>query len=224
MSFASPTRERILLAAEHLFARHGYGATSLRAIMSDAEVNTGSVHYHFRTKLSLLEALFGMRVSGMNAERYALLAKCEPEDPQEAPELDAVLTAFFAPALRFARSAAGADFNRLSALCSVDPDPHVRTIVFAAYDEVAKIFVTLLRRATPWLGDTDFHWRLECMFGSMMYLRADNGRVGVLLGKSEVRRPVDVVLDQLVTFTAAGFRARSASAPTACTRPSPRPK
>lgn len=203
----TPTRERILLAAERLFARQGYGGTSLRAIMGEAAVNTGSVHYHFRTKQSLLEALFAMRVTQMNAQRHALLAQCEPQDPCAAPELEAVLRAFFAPALRFARSAAGADFNRVSALCSVDPDPEVRGIVFAAYDDVARRFTALLRRATPWLADTDFHWRLECMFGSMMYLRADNGRVSYLLGRGEARRSVEVVLDQLVTFTAAGFRA-----------------
>lgn len=201
------TRERILLAAERLFAHGGYAGTSLRSIMSEAEVNTGSVHYHFRTKHSLLEALFAMRLAEMNAQRHVLLDACEPASPKEIPELEAVLRAFFAPAMRFARSAEGADFNRVSALCSVDPDPEVRKIVFAAYDDVARRFTTLLRRALPALPEAVFHLRLECMFGSMMYLRADNGRVSYLLGSGRASPSVDTVLDQLVSFTAAGFRA-----------------
>jgi AcrR family transcriptional regulator len=204
-----PTRERILLASERLFARNGYAGTSLRSIMSEAGVDTGSIHYHFRTKQSLLKALLSMRLAEMNAQRHVLLDGCEPTAPNEIPDLEALLHAFFAPAMRFARSAKGADFNRVSALCSVDPDPEVRKIVFAAYDEVARRFTSLLRRALPALTETEFHLRLECMFGSMMYLRADNGRVSYLLGKGQDSPSVEAVLDQLVWFTAAGFRAGS---------------
>lgn len=201
------TRERMLLAAEELFAAHGYGGTSLRAIMARANVNTGSVHYHFRTKENLLEALFAMRVEGMNAERRALLAACEPQDGKDIPDLHAVLRAFLGPAIRFARSPAGTNFNKVSALCSVDPNENVRRIAFAAYDEVARRFTGLLRRACPWLDDHEFFWRLNCMFGSMMYVRTNNGRVAQLLPGSPSDKTVDVALEQLVAFAEGGLLA-----------------
>lgn len=115
--------------------------------------------------------------------------------------------AFIAPALRAAHSEGEADFNRVTALCSVDPDQAVREVVFAAYDEAAKRFAALLRQALPQLSQHDFQWRLECMYGAMMYIRSDNGRVSRMLGGGHRADPVEHVIDELVAFTAAGFRA-----------------
>jgi len=44
------TRERILKAAERLFAERGYEATSVRAIVAKARVNQAAVNYHFAGK------------------------------------------------------------------------------------------------------------------------------------------------------------------------------
>jgi AcrR family transcriptional regulator len=73
------TRERILRAAERLFAEHGYSGVSLRTIMAEAGANTASVHYYFRGKEGLLRALFDMRTGPMNAERVRLLDVCQNE-------------------------------------------------------------------------------------------------------------------------------------------------
>ena len=44
------TRERILSAAERLFAERGYEATSIRAIVGKARVNQAAINYHFAGK------------------------------------------------------------------------------------------------------------------------------------------------------------------------------
>ena len=41
------TKEKILNAAEKLFAEHGIEAVSLRSIISEADVNLAAIHYHF---------------------------------------------------------------------------------------------------------------------------------------------------------------------------------
>ncbi|MDR0224838.1 MAG: TetR family transcriptional regulator [Burkholderiaceae bacterium] len=207
-------RERLLQAAERLFARHGYAGTSLRAVMAQAGVDTGAIHYHFRNKLGLLKALFEQRVTPVNVQRHALLEALEQQSPP-AP-LEDILRAFIAPALRAAYSEGEADFNRVTALCSVDPEQEVREVVFAAYDAAARRFADLLRQALPGLSAHDFQWRLECMYGAMMYIRSDNGRVSRMLGGGHRSNPVEHVIDELVAFTAAGFRAagyRAAGSP-----------
>lgn len=50
-------RERILDAAEHLFCAHGFDATPTSRIAERAGVPKGLVHYYFRRKPDLLEAL-----------------------------------------------------------------------------------------------------------------------------------------------------------------------
>jgi TetR/AcrR family transcriptional regulator, regulator of cefoperazone and chloramphenicol sensitivity len=44
------TRERIMKAAERLFAESGYDGTSVRAIVAKAKVNQAAINYHFEGK------------------------------------------------------------------------------------------------------------------------------------------------------------------------------
>jgi AcrR family transcriptional regulator len=44
------TRDRIIKAAERLFAEHGYEGTSIRAIVAKARVNQAAINYHFDGK------------------------------------------------------------------------------------------------------------------------------------------------------------------------------
>ncbi len=55
------TRQRILDAAQHLFAKHGYDATSTKAIAQLAEVPAGLIFYYFPTKKAVLENLLEER-------------------------------------------------------------------------------------------------------------------------------------------------------------------
>ena len=198
-------RQRMLYAAEKLFAQHGYAGTSLRAVMAEADVDTGAIHYHFKNKLGLLKALFEERVQLVNAQREALLAQLEQRHANEPPSIEEVLRAFIAPALRTAYGSDESSFNRVAALCSVDPLKEVREVVFKAYDKTALRFALLLRRVTPHLSETEFQWRLECMYGAMMYIRSDNGRVSHMLNDKHRSDPVEKVIEQLIAFTAAGF-------------------
>ena len=52
---ATDIRQEIQDAAEILFARKGYAATSLREIADQVGVNPAMVHYYFGTKLALLQ-------------------------------------------------------------------------------------------------------------------------------------------------------------------------
>jgi AcrR family transcriptional regulator len=52
------TAAKILDAAEHAFAEHGYAGTSTRAIARRAGVPFGALHYHWGSKKQLWEAVF----------------------------------------------------------------------------------------------------------------------------------------------------------------------
>jgi AcrR family transcriptional regulator len=58
---AEETRERILDAAQHLFAVHGFDATATKTIAQRAEVPNSLVFYYFPTKKALLENLINER-------------------------------------------------------------------------------------------------------------------------------------------------------------------
>lgn len=53
------TRARILDVARRAFAEFGYGATSNRIIAQSAGVTTGSIYYHFESKVDLYREVYG---------------------------------------------------------------------------------------------------------------------------------------------------------------------
>ena len=67
MSRSKDTRERILQAAERLFAEHGFDATSVDRVARAAEVNKALVYYYFKSKDALLAALFDEVLAEMRA-------------------------------------------------------------------------------------------------------------------------------------------------------------
>lgn len=199
------TRDRILAEAERLFAEQGYNGVSLRTITAAAEANMAAVHYYFGTKPALLQAIFETRARPLSEERERGLAQAIAAAPNGVPPVRAVLAAFVGPGIRLGATPAGAVFNRLSAICSVDPDPDVKRIVFAVHDSAAQPFVQALRSACPALEAEAFFVRVQCVFGSMMYIRADNGRVDRLLTEQARPSEPDKVLEHLLDFLAAGF-------------------
>lgn len=59
----TPARDRIMAAALDLFATHGFGSTSVKAVAARAGVSPGLIYVYFASKDDLLEAVFeeGMR-------------------------------------------------------------------------------------------------------------------------------------------------------------------
>ena len=72
---AFSTKDRILGAAEELFAQHGFAGTSLRQVTSRADVNIAAVNYHFGSKENLVNEVFRRRMDDMTAARLSLLEK-----------------------------------------------------------------------------------------------------------------------------------------------------
>lgn len=72
------TRERILDAAERLFAEHGVYTVSNRTIADAAgQGNTAVVGYHFGTKTDLVRAIVARHTSAIDRDREAMVARAE---------------------------------------------------------------------------------------------------------------------------------------------------
>lgn len=77
---ATDTRERIINAAERLFADRGVDDVSLREISELAgQRNVAAVQYHFDSKQGLIQALYRARLAPLNQLRLDMLA--ELRDP-----------------------------------------------------------------------------------------------------------------------------------------------
>jgi AcrR family transcriptional regulator len=91
---AAVTRRAILAAAQRLFERDGYTATSMAAVASEAGVAVKTVYLAFETKSGLMRAVWHLLLRGDEdaapvANRAWYLAVLEERDPVEKLRLNA---------------------------------------------------------------------------------------------------------------------------------------
>src|ERR1700758_358002 len=77
-------RERILLAAERIFARHGFFAARVSEIAKEAGVADGTIYLYFKSKDDLLISLFELRMTQVNEQLREAIANKSPIDALRA--------------------------------------------------------------------------------------------------------------------------------------------
>ncbi len=195
-------RERLLNAAEKLFADYGYNGVSVRQIVHAAKVNLGAVPYHFGTKENLFKEVLYRRAVPLQAEREALIKQLK--EAEKNPKLEDVLWALLEPVLRTSRE--NASFRRLLGRASMDPTPEVRKLMAEIYNPDFMFVPKELRKACAELPDEVFYWRLNCFYGVMLFVQADTGKIQTIAGeKFDTSRP-DTALKYVIPFLAAGLR------------------
>jgi AcrR family transcriptional regulator len=200
------TKERILDAAEQLFAAHGFAGTSLRAVTREAGVNLAAIHYHFGTKEDLLRAVLSRIVIPVNRERLNLLEQVEAAAGSDPPSLEGILEAFIAPDLRLIRDLGerGVIITRFLGRSYTEPAEMVQALSREHYEELGQRFMEVFARALPEVPQAELYFRFKLVLGVLTYFLADNDPTG---GYAEDLSDVDGTLRRLVAFLAAGLRA-----------------
>lgn len=75
---AGDKRERILVAAERIFARHGFFAARVSEIAKEAGVADGTIYLYFKSKDDLLISLFENRMRQVNEDLRKAIADLAP--------------------------------------------------------------------------------------------------------------------------------------------------
>jgi AcrR family transcriptional regulator len=209
------TKERILDAAERLFAQHGFDATSLRMITAAAGVNLASVNYHFQSKNSLIEAVLTRRIAPLNRERLDMLASIEAFAGSESLALEDVVHAFVAPVVRkrLGGGDCGANVGRLFGRIYSDPCECARASFFGQMRDILRPFTSAFRRALPGLPMVELLWRIHFGVGVMAHTLAGMEHLKNVSGGLCDLSDVEGTIDRIVTFVCAGMRAPHAPAP-----------
>jgi AcrR family transcriptional regulator len=214
------TKERILNTAERLFAERGYSATSLRAIIAAADVNLASVHYHFDSKESLLEAVILRRAIPANEERLRLLELCEREAGDGPPDATKVIEAFVLPAFLAAKdpSRGGPVYRRLVGRLYAEGDLMPRMTAKHFVPLLAR-FANALARSLPDLPQVELYWRVHFAMGSVAMALRGTSDWEAFDGGLQEPRDTEMLLRRLVGFLDAGFRAPVVEAPRSAPAP-----
>jgi len=202
-SSAFSTKQRILEAAEDLFARHGFAGASLRQVTAAANVNLAAVNYHFGSKDRLIEEVFRRRLDELNARRLAALKRALAKSK---PTLEDVLAAFIKPALELSQDRSGGQaFVRVLARAYAEYNERLRKFLSDNYGHVLKEFATAFAGLLPQLEKEELYWRLDIVAGALTYAMADFGVIKRRTGQSE-RDYRERAAQHLIRFAAAGLQ------------------
>ncbi len=205
---SSPTKQKILDAAEHLFARDGYYATSLRRITARADVNLAAVNYHFGGKEALLEAVILRRLTPLNATRQGLLDGLleEAERSGVQPSCREILRAFVEPTLRLREKGAEAeDFIALIGRTLAEPRGVAMTIFMRHMAPLMQRLFVALNRSLPNLSEQDVFWRLHLTVGSLSHIMRCHERYAMVPENVSTAAPVSELVDVFLDFATAGM-------------------
>ncbi|MCB1697342.1 MAG: TetR/AcrR family transcriptional regulator [Halioglobus sp.] len=195
-------REDLLNTAERLFANNGIQSVSLREINAEAGYSAAALHYHFRTRDALLEALLANRQQPVMELRAALLEQLREE---RRPTVEALTEALVMP---FAQP------------ILTDPEKGLTTVKFfflvyveqnhldqirKTTERSLKTFEPLLARALPDLDQTTrrSRWLLatELTFQGLANMEA----IMALSKQSDTRNSREQYVQTLMTFIAGGL-------------------
>lgn len=202
------TKDRIISAAEDLFAMHGFAGTSLRQVTSQADVNIAAVNYHFGSKENLINEVFRRRLDQLSADRIRALRAVGESDSR----LDGILSAFIAPAMALTldRQGGGSAFVRVLARAYAEKNDGLRKFLSDNYGHVLREFAKALAAELPSLSKEQLYWRLDFVAGALTYAMADFGLIKRPASVSEAEHCTRASRE-LIGFAAAGLRANPTS-------------
>ena len=209
---AGGTRERILDAAERLFAERGFMSISLRDITTAAGVNLAAVNYHFGSKEALLEAVLERRIQPVNRQRLALLDEMEARTPGGSPPLSDLVAAFISPPFQSAVTdrERRRQVLKLVGQIHAHPNPGLRRLFVQQFDEVRVRFTASFQRALPDLDPEEVDRRAMYIVGALSFCLSWGEQSEPLPGASPER-----LLQSLIDFSCAGMMATVTTPPAA---------
>lgn len=180
---AGEARERILVAAENLFARQGVDKTSTRDITTEAGVNVASVNYYFRSKEALAEEIFMRLAQRVTALRLADLSRLMDASRQNRTSLrmedlvDCFIRPYFEPGVH------GPLLARFILQHRLDPSEMTHRVFEQHLNPFAMKFIDALCMADKQISRVDWLWRYTLLTGTVMLAMTDvgpNNRMSVL--------------------------------------------
>ena len=199
------TNEKILNAAEELFAQGGYDAISIRQITQKAGVRLALAHYHFGSKEALFNAVIRRRIDVLSDQRVYLLNYYLEESNGAPLPVSRLVEAFISPYLYlslnggtnwryYARLVAGLLGNNLGLLNEL-------------FDKTARVFLSELRRSLPQADEAAIQWGFDFMVGLMCNTFAEVDRIGTLSDGKQSTNDIEGACRHMVSFISAGLGA-----------------
>jgi AcrR family transcriptional regulator len=203
----SDTREKILDAAEKLFAEHGYYGASLRDVSEAADVHLALSTYHFGTKEQLFNDVVSRRAAQMRVLRMGLLQQLDATKGSRSETVRGLIYAYVTPLVEARYSTSQHWRNYVQMMAGIVNVRQWTPLIKKYYDEVSYEFIRRFREQLPNARENALLDAMSFMIGAMMAVCAQTERFARdKETKSQPRtRQMERVLDDLVSYCHGGF-------------------
>ena len=203
---AQATRERILDAAEALFAAEGYAGVTVRQIMRRAGADVALAYYHFDSKRDLFDAVLLRRAEHLNAIRLKALEEVEQRHPDDAPTVEEIIAAFTNPLLDLLAEDHEAWHHYMALIAQVNNSPEWGGELMTRYfDPLVRRFIEALRVALPDCDEAEIFWSYHLLSGALTLTLAETGRLDNLSDGRCSSSDMASIAERMPAFLAAGF-------------------
>jgi AcrR family transcriptional regulator len=200
------TRDRILNAAEELFAQKGFEGVSVRQIMSKAEADVSLAYYHFKSKRDLFDQVMLRRVEHLNEIRLKALEAVEQRHPDDAPTVEEIIAAFTNPLLDLLAEKHDEWKYYFQLIAQINNSPEWGGELMTRYfDPLVRRFIEALRKALPDSDEADLFWSYYFLSGALTLTFAETGRIDNLSEGTARSSDMAAIAERMPAFLAAGF-------------------
>ena len=209
-----PTRERLLDAAETLFAERGFKGTSMRAITNSAGCSVSAANYHFGSKESLLRETLRRHIEPINQSRIEKLDKIETSAAGKPLSIESILEAFLLPLFerRMASSANTNRYRQIAAQLFLNPPEITTPLKTEFFGSVSKRFLDALQRSLPQQSEEEVALHFQFCVGIMVHVMSGNLETAPNLELPPHKRSIlsaNPLLQNMIRFMADGLKGYS---------------
>ncbi|MFM8458762.1 MAG: TetR family transcriptional regulator [Chthoniobacterales bacterium] len=201
------TRERILKAAERIYAASGFHGMSLREVTLLAGVNLAAVNYHFGSKDKLIHAMADRRLTPINNERILRLKNLKDKHGKDPIPVTELVAALIDPMFKALRQSKGnrAIMVRLVAQMLID-DPHRFSHIHKVfYQNVIDFYHDELQRTFPGLASQQVYARFFCAFATVLGVRLMHDSMDWFLRTRSESKQFDLLEEEMTAFMIGGL-------------------
>ena len=170
------SQEKILDAAQSLFARRGFNGVSLKEIADRAGVDASLLHYYFTSKDRLFGAVIARHADEVNKARLQALRRYE-EEAKGRLTVEGVVRAYLESTFEVILSGGEHYLEYVTVIAQLNSTPAgmTPTVDTTPFDPMVEVFVELLGKAKPNRRHADLYWFYHMLSGAITVTWARTG-------------------------------------------------
>jgi AcrR family transcriptional regulator len=204
---STTTRDRILNAAEALFAQRGYYGVTIRQITNEAGVDVALSNYYFGPKADLFRAVLERRAAEHHDILLRSIEAAVAAAGGRAPRVETLIRAFAQPVVdKLVRGDEGwRNYIHLMAGLYTSQQMDFLVAMNDLYAPVLRRLIELIGRSVPSASERSITLSFYMLLTALLGIYAETPGLERLSTGTINASDFDAILDHLAPFFAAGF-------------------